>query len=73
MSKAVHINGQEYPYKVSRAGVRWYTPDGKPHFVNMSELTGWTNDALERANWKGYPPAVKPSDVKEYLIKKLEL
>lgn len=69
MSKAIHINGVEYPYKVSSVGVKIQLPNNKKHYVDMSTLTGWTWNALERVKWKGgLGPAVTPSDIKEYII-----
>ncbi len=32
--------------------------------IDMSELTGWSWDALERAGWKGGGPQVKPADIR---------
>ena len=70
MSKAVHINGVEYTYKVHSRGVkvRWA---GGSMFAWMTDLTGWSSDDLERAKWKGCPlPQVTPSLIKQYIIDK---
>lgn len=68
MSRAVHIDGAEYPYKITKSGVKVRTPEGKSMYFDMTEVTGWTNDALERADWKGYWPPVTPRRVKELVI-----
>jgi len=71
MSKAIHIDGQEYPYKVFRSGVKIRLQNGKYLFVSMTDLTGWSWDGLEKAGWGGYTPPIKPSDVKEWLEKNI--
>ena len=68
MSRAIHIDGLEYPYKVTRSGVKVRTPDGKSLYFDMTEVTGWTNDDLERAAWKRYLPPVTPRRVKELVL-----
>lgn len=72
MSKAIHIDGKEYSYKVFRSGAEVRTPENKRVFIQMTELTGMDWDSLERAHWKGYWPAAKPSDVKRCLKRMIE-
>jgi len=71
MSRAVHIYGVEYPYKIHSAGMVVRLPTGKSIYVSMEKLIGWDSNALERARWKRYLPPVKPSDVKRWMIDNL--
>lgn len=73
MSKAVHIDGVRYPYKVGTTTVVIKTPHGKiyPSFLDILNSGGanWTWYTVERAIWKGHSPSVTPSLVKLYLHK----
>ena len=67
MSRAVHIDGVEYPYKVNGAGVRIRMPDRKCVFIDTEEFTGQSPDEQERAQWKGYVTPITPAMIKEKL------
>lgn len=44
------------------------TPDNKKTYVvSLTEITGWSWDDLERAEWKGYWPEIGPQLIKDYI------
>jgi hypothetical protein len=67
--RPVHIDGEEWRYKISSAGVRIRTPQGGYVFVDMCVFTGFNNEHIERAHWKGYWTELGPGDVKTYIEK----
>lgn len=76
MSRAVHIDGIEYPYKVGITTVTIETPNGKiyPSWLDILNIEGdnWTWNEIERAFWKPWPqPMITPKLIKLYLEKVL--
>jgi len=70
--RKIHIDGDEYTYKIGTHGVEWRDLEGKRHFTDMSTLTGWSWDELERSRYKGFlPPQIEPSDVRKLIIQHL--
>jgi hypothetical protein len=68
MSRAVHIDGVEYPYQIRNASVRIYFPNGKSIHVGAPTILGTTYDIFERGQYKCTSDGmVTPSLVKQYL------
>jgi hypothetical protein len=65
MSKAVHIEGQEYPYEVYRDWVKIRLPNGKRELVNMEDFAGWI--CYDSDEWTRV--VVRPSHIKAYIEK----
>lgn len=67
--RKLHIVGEVWHYRITKAGISIIGPQRERAFVDMSVFTGWDNDTLERASWKGYWPKIGPSHVKAYILK----
>lgn len=73
MSKAVHIKGKEWNYKIGRGNIVISNPiTTKKHLVGLSTLTGRASDVVERGRWKKTSDGmIKPSDVKKFIERNL--
>lgn len=61
----IHMPEGIWTYQIGRGGATIRNPDCElTAKINMSELTGWSWPALERAEYKGGWPEVKPSDIR---------
>jgi hypothetical protein len=66
--RKIHFDGGEIWYwAVGRGGVTIMRPDQKRFKIDLATFTGWSWDAIERGNWKGYAPSVPPSYVKYWI------
>lgn len=66
--RRLHIEGEEWRYKVTSGCVLIWDPKGNKTLIWMDVFTGWDNWTLEKAAYKGYWPEIKPSDVKDYIL-----
>lgn len=69
--RKIHFGDEIWRYKITGSGIKIQDPENRRTFVEMTEITGWNWDDLERADWKGYTPQVKPSHIKRYIKKHL--
>ncbi len=67
MNRVVHINNEEWKYKVGEGYVNIFSPSGTRHNISLNEVTGeeWSN--IERGRWKGWWKGVRPHQVKNYI------
>jgi len=71
MSRAVHIKGVEYCYKIGKSNVVVRLPSGKQVHGRFSAVTGLTWDEIEEMDGNG-SFTISPAQVKSWLIKRLE-
>lgn len=63
--RKITVDDKIFDYHISRSGIKIRS---KPaYFLPMTDATGWSWDALERANYKGYPPEITPSDIANWI------
>lgn len=69
LKRKLHFpDGSIWTWQTRREIIRIREPDNvTTHLVNLSEFSGWTWDALERADWKGYSYSITPREVKEWI------
>ena len=65
--RKIHLFGKVWEYIISKGGgiVIW-GPDGKKYLTDMSEVSGWDWNAIERGTWKKYF-SITPSMIKHYI------
>lgn len=71
MSRAIHIDGVEYPYRVRRYHVVVRCPDGSQLKCSTSQPLGLSPCEIGRAVWKDAEYPVTPSMVKEWVLTEL--
>ena len=72
MSRAIHIDGKEYPYKVFKStNIVVKCPDGNKLYIESSTLTGMTPADIERGIYKKWF-RITPSMIKEFVMKLME-
>jgi len=64
--RKVHINNQEWKYKIGKQHLVIESPLGEKQVVPFNELMNMNWNDIERATWKRYF-IIKPSDVKNYI------
>ena len=70
--RKVHIKGEVWTYRVTNHCLQIANPDCSEKWkINMTDFTGMTVEALERASWKKTFPKIGPQDVKDYIEEKL--
>jgi hypothetical protein len=53
-ARKIVVNGASYWWLYRGSRVVIWDVDGKKHVYYDSEVTGWSNDAIERGVWKSY-------------------
>lgn len=65
--RTIHTGGRVWLYAVGKGAIPIWSPDGVKHVTNLSEVSGWFWDDIERAQHKGYWEGIRPSDIKEFI------
>lgn len=63
------IEGKIYQYKIGRMHVKIYSPNNKLHHTDLSKVTGFPPDTIERMLWKGTNGFCGPEEIKNYILK----
>lgn len=71
--RKVHIGDQEWRYHIGSWHIVVRGPEGERLQTDHSEITGWDHLALERADWKGGYPEIKPSAIKAFIQERFDL
>jgi hypothetical protein len=66
--RSVHIQGVEWQFRIKGGGISIWDPNDKHYHIRWNVFTGWDNDTLERAAWKGYWPKLGPGDIKDWIL-----
>jgi len=69
LNRKVHIDDQEWTYKIGSGAIVIWSPEGKKHLTNQSVVTGMSWDDLERGKWKGTWKGIGPKLIKEHIEK----
>ena len=70
--RKLHLPNGIWTYVIGKGSVNIRDPNGFRTNVDISTLTGWSDNDIERGKWKGYFK-IKPSQVKEYIEKNLTI
>jgi len=68
--RKIHIRDKIYNWKFIKNRILIFDPDGKKFIPTLSELTGLSNNDIERGQRRRYF-SVLPSQVKEYIVKNI--
>ena len=71
--RKIHINGDEYSYKIGKQFIQIFPPSGIKIIINQSEVSGMTWVGLERGYWKKWFKGITPKMIKEYIVKRQHL
>ena len=75
--REIHINGETWKWKIGKKSVAIAEPNrtgalfDRYHYVDLSEFTGLSWDAIERMGWKNRGVQVTPQGVKDYILEHL--
>lgn len=66
--RTVHIDEQEWLYKIGRINIVIQSPDGIKHVTDMSEISGLSWSEIEKGTYKGWFH-ITPQQIKTYIQK----
>ena len=67
--KIIHINNQEYKYKIGKYFIHIFNSNGAKTITNQSIISGLSPDELEKGYWKKWFTGITPQMVKDFIIK----
>lgn len=65
--RKLHIDGCIWTYHVGDVYIGIWSPEGKKFLTDISEVSGWPWDDIERGKWKGNWKGISPSMVKNFI------
>jgi len=65
--RRIHLFNKVWEYYISRGGnILIWGPDGEKHTTDMSKVSGWNWNEIERGTWKRYF-SITPAQIKHYI------
>jgi hypothetical protein len=72
-ARALDVDGKQWWFRVGHQAIEIWSPEGKRHLTNMSQVTGRDWNTIERGQWeKTMDGMVKPGHVLGYIRKELQ-
>lgn len=68
-ARRIVVSGREYYWLYRGARVVIWANGGKKYVYTDSELSGWSNDSIERGKWKKYF-SITPKDIADWISEK---
>ncbi len=69
-NRRIHIEGEEYLYRIGKGNVVFQFPSGKKFFAGFNDVLDMPRDIVDREMGRKQLQ-ITPSDLKSYLIEKV--